>query len=112
MKLYSREIATQLLPLLAGIGREIRERESRLTALETELALLQGLEGVDSDDARTLDLIAEMAVHRRELRFAEKELERLGCTVVGHSPLTIRIPGRVGETKRSFVWQSGDAVLN
>jgi len=39
------------------------------------------------------------------------ELDHLGCSVVGTEPLTIRIPGRVGEARRSFVWQTGDPIL-
>lgn len=114
---YNRESASKLLPLLSAIGREMRERETQLRLIENELAFLEATpldidETPSAREAYAQSLIAEVANHRRELRHAEKELDQLGCTVVGHSPLTIRIPGRVGETKHSFVWQTGDAVLS
>jgi hypothetical protein len=38
--------------------------------------------------------LAEAAAHKRGLRLAREELEKLGCSVVGMEPLTFRIPGR------------------
>ena len=52
-------------------------------------------------------LVAEAALNRREMRLCRLELERLGCSVLGTMPLTIRIPTQVGAKKRSLVWQHG-----
>ena len=65
-----------------------------------------------SKDDESLRLsVAEAANHRREIRLARAELERLGCRVVGTAPLTIRIPGRVGSINKSFVWRTNDPAL-
>ena len=106
---YDPRLAKELMPLLESIGREITERSVALENLEAEIerhALQDG-----PGDAGPHGLIAEAAAHRRGLRLSRQELERLGCSVVGTDPLTLRIPGRVGTTKRSFVWQAGDPAL-
>ncbi len=104
-KHYLQEELSGLLPLLSSIGREIQERTACLETLEGELMELL------PDDDRYHALVAEVATHRKELRLAKKELEELGCQVVGTAPLTFRIPGRIGEANRSFVWQTGDPAL-
>ena len=106
---YDRNLAKELLPLLEAIGREIEERSEALERLEqkTELASTVPF----PSETKAHGLIAQAASHRRGLRRAKEELEQLGCSVVGTEPLTIRIPGRVGEAKHSFVWQTGDLVL-
>ncbi len=106
---YDRTSARELLPLLGAIGVEIRERAEALERLEKRLELLNSRPHSDSGEIR--ELVAQAAAHRRGVRLARKELDRLGCSVVGTEPLTIRIPGRVGEARRSFVWQTGDPVL-
>ena len=121
---YDERRASRLLPLLGAIGREILERTQALDALELEFEQLSSSQ--DNGDARFSDdrtatdrlttnqlhsKMAEMAAHRRGLRHAQTELQRLGCSVLGTEPLTFRIPGRVGEAKHSFVWQTGDLVL-
>ncbi|MFT5292478.1 MAG: hypothetical protein ACI8QS_003758 [Planctomycetota bacterium] len=121
---YDQGRASRLLPLLGAIGREILERTQALDALELEFEELStNQDNADSrysDDRPATDRLstsrlhskmAEMAAHRRGLRHAQQELERLGCSVLGTEPLTFRIPGRVGEAKHSFVWQTGDLVL-
>ena len=100
--------ANRLLPLLRSIGREIEERTEALQELEREIVSLPSNE---SPTQRTRALVAEAATQRREIRRAREELQRFGCSVLGTAPLTIRIPGRVGEAKKSFVWQTGDLVL-
>jgi len=97
-----------LLPLLASIGREIDERSQQL---ESVLSALDELGTSDADDSQARLLVAEAANHRRELRHAREELGRLGCSVVGTSPLTFCIPGKQGNHTRSVVWQTGDPVL-
>ena len=100
--------ANRLLPLLRSIGKEIEERTEALERLEQEIERLQP-QSRTTQESRAL--IAEAASQRRELRHAREELQRFGCSVLGTAPLTIRIPGRVGEAKKSFVWQTGDPVL-
>lgn len=106
-KTYDRRHATRLLPLLGAIGREIEERSQALNALEERIAALEA-HPTTQELQRT---VAEAAEHRRGIRLAKRELERLGCSVLGTAPLTFRIPGRVGEALQSFVWQTGDPVL-
>ena len=106
-KHYLEEELTGLLPLLASIAREIEERTACLESIESALASSPFAEPGDGPP----NLVAEAATHRRELRMARQELERLGCSVVGTTPLTFRIPGRVGEVNKSFVWQTGDLIL-
>ena len=92
-----------LLPLLAAISREIEERGAALAALEVRIEQL----GADANAGTELvrSLLAEASTHRREMRLSRRELERLGCSVVGTSPLTIRIPTREGAAQKSLVWQ-------
>jgi len=105
---YNHRHATRLLPLLGAIGREIEERLESLAMLEERIETLGSLPGRKGELHRHA---AEAATHRRGIRLARQELERLGCSVLGMAPLTFRIPGRVGEAKHSFVWQTGDPVL-
>jgi len=105
-KHYRAEDVPGLLPLLSSIGREIEERASELAAIEARIELLSGRPRPDRNEIQRL--VAEAATHRRGIRLAQQELERLGCSVVGTEPLTFRIPGRVG--KHSFVWQAGAPV--
>jgi len=101
-KTYQHEEVLGLLPLLGSIGREIQERTEALAELERRL---------ETASEGRHNLVAEAAAHRRGIRQARAELDRLGCSVLGTTPLTFRIPGRVGEADKSFVWQSGDPVL-
>lgn len=107
-KTYDRRHANRLLPLLGAIGREIEERSEALNALEERIAALEAHPRTAEELQRA---VAEAAEHRRGIRLAKRELERLGCSVLGTAPLTFRIPGRVGEALQSFVWQTGDPVL-
>jgi hypothetical protein len=96
--------AKSLLPLLGAIGREIQERSERLAVLEAEIEAASSC----FDEELLHQRVAEAAAHRRGLRLAKAELERLGCSVVGMAPLTIRI--RDERSKRSFVWKTGDLL--
>jgi len=100
---YEPADARALAPLLASIGRELAERNARQAELEARLVELGTSPGFE---AERRELQSESAIHRRELRHLRAELERLGCSVVGTSPLTIRILTRVGGANRSFVWQA------
>jgi hypothetical protein len=106
---YDRSAASHLLPLLGSIGKEIQERSALLGELEARIESLTSLPFADPEELH--ELIARASAQRREIRLAKKELERLGCSVVGTQPLTFRIPGRVGEARHSFVWQTGDPAL-
>lgn len=110
-KTYDRRHANRLLPLLGAIGREIEERTQALAATEERIRALESARRTTSTANELQRLTAEAATHRRGIRLAKKELDRLGCSVLGTAPLTFRIPGRVGEAQRSFVWQTGDPVL-
>jgi len=106
---YDEQEALAMLPLLGAITQEIKERTSALEIIDIEIEALGSMTPLDREALR--DAVAEAATHRRELRHANSELEQLGCSVVGTEPLTLRIPGRIGEARHSFVWQAGDPVL-
>lgn len=102
MNSYDRNRARQLVPLLKSITKEMDERLTRIRRLE---ALLESTE--NDQRARTsaeLDLQAELATQRRELRLARKELERLGCVVDPAHPQRVLIPGSDGNIERGFRW--------
>ncbi len=99
---YDPAHADALAPLLDSIGHELEERGAQLTAIEARIEPLRA-SGRTTDELRGLE--GEAAVQRRELRHCRDELEQLGCSVVGTTPLTIRIPTRVGDARRSRVWQ-------
>ena len=101
---YTQTIVMRLLPLLESIAREFQERGEALQALEARIRRLV--------DGESDQLVAEAAEHKRELRHARKELELLGCSVIGEEPLTFRIPGRVGRDRKSFLWQSGAPAVS
>jgi hypothetical protein len=101
---YEPADARALAPLLDSIGRELAERGTRLAELEARLAESHTS---PTGEAEVRALQAEVMTHRRELRHLRTELEQLGCSVVGTTPLTIRIPTRVGGASRSLVWQAG-----
>lgn len=99
---YAPAAADALAALLRSIGREIEERTARAAELEERLGALRA-SPFSRDERREID--AELALQRRELRHCRSELRALGCSVVGTTPLTIRIPTRVGGARRSRVWQ-------
>jgi uncharacterized protein DUF2203 len=106
---YAPADAKALAPLLDSIGRELVERGVRLAELETRIAELRA-SPFYADELHQLE--AEAAEHRRALRLCRAELEQLGCSVVGTSPLTVRIPTRIGKSNRSLVWQHGREAEN
>jgi hypothetical protein len=106
---YDEREALAMLPLLGAITGEIMERTGALEMLDIEVEALRSMTPHNEESLR--HVAAEAATHRRELRHAKRELEQLGCSVVGTEPLTLRIPGKVGEARHSFVWQAGDPVL-
>jgi hypothetical protein len=101
---YDRQRAGRLVPLLRSISHEIRERSREIQGLELRLAELDA----DSAERDAGELQAQLAVHRRELRFAKKELDRLGCSIDESAPFRILIPGQDGELSHGYAWQPGD----
>jgi hypothetical protein len=85
---YSRRRAERLLPLLDAIALEIAERRRALRRLERARAAARR---TSARANHRESLVADIAVHRRELRHALEEVRRLGCTVVGLDPPTFRI---------------------
>jgi len=106
---YEPADAKALAPLLDSIGRELVERGTRLAELEGRLSEAR-TRPLPTGEVRALQ--AEAATQRRELRHLRAELEQLGCSVVGTTPLTIRIPTRVGGASRSLVWQARHEARN
>jgi len=91
---YPEPQAEKLLPLLVSIGREVKNRIRAIDELEQKLSKYGPSNPVrDADGAQ---MIAELATHKRELRTALKELERLGCELDADHPLRILIPGLDG----------------
>ena len=101
---YDRPAAGNLVPLLQSIANEIRDR--RIAIKKLDLALLSSTP--ESDQA--LNLQADRANHRKEMRLAMKEITRLGCSVAREHPLRVLIPGRSGEFD-GFVWDAGETTV-
>ena len=91
---YAEPEAEKLLPLLVSIGREVKNRIRAIDALEQELSKYGPSK--PARDAKATELIAQLAIHKRELRTSLKELERLGCELDADHPLRILIPGLNG----------------
>ncbi|MEM7309467.1 MAG: DUF2203 family protein [Planctomycetota bacterium] len=110
--LYDRSDANALVPLLNSIIAEIQERGRSLERLERRIDTLSSRPAKRRGDPQDLhNLVADAAVQRREVRLAKEELLKLGCSIVGTDPITVRIPGQRGNARRSFVYRSGDPVL-
>lgn len=82
---HDRQEAERLTPLLLAIGREVDERFQSLRALGRKLSRTR------VDDREAQRIVAEMALHKRALRRAERELGRHGAGVMGTRPLTLRL---------------------
>ncbi len=107
-KSYDHENANKLVPLLESIAAEIRERLASVRELDGQAtALFED----NLETTRYLNLLAELATHRRELRLAKKECERLGCVLGEGQPTRIYIPGSNGRIESGFRWESGDSTI-
>lgn len=93
-QVYAEPEAEQILPLLVSIGREIKNRMRAIDDIEEKLGKFNP--SSTAHDEEKSALVAESAVHKRELRTALKELERLGCKLDADHPLRILIPGLNG----------------
>lgn len=107
-KAYDRQLAQQLLPLLQSIGQEVTERLHEIRVLRGRIS---AHEQADGDIEQLLGLKATLANHKREVRLAGKELERLGCTLDEDCPGRILIPGADGEVAHGFTWEASNPSL-
>ena len=101
---YDNNKANGLIPFLASISNEVRERRIAIKRVDLQL------ESEQPESDTSINLQAERANHRRELRLALKEVSRLGCTVSREFPLRVVIPGPNGELD-GFLWESGEASV-
>jgi hypothetical protein len=107
---HDRDDAQRLVPLLDSIFREVAERRREARILEKQLAAAKQAGSAEDDDSdRLLELRAQLATQRRELRLAQKEFERLGCEVDEHNPNRVLILGPNG--RQTFRWDAGDAAV-
>lgn len=91
---YAEPEAEKLVPLLVSIGREVKNRIRAIDAIEQELSKYGPTR--PAKDGQAAELHAQLSTHKRELRLALKELERLGCELDADHPLRILIPGLNG----------------
>ena len=108
---YDERHAEALVPLLRSIMQEIQERARAIARLERRREILTAAEGAYDRENRLADVDGRLSVHRRELRLAMKELERLGCALDQDDPLRVRIPGRDGKLDKGFSWSPSDESL-
>lgn len=99
---YDRKTASDLLPLLDVILREVTERRHELRILERRLRRAREAEDVTD----TLELRAQIALHRREIRLALAEVQELGCVIESDSPLQVLIPGADGRLEGGYRWDA------
>lgn len=104
---YDKDHASKLVPLLEMIFAEVADRRRAIRSLERELKTEREKETVGPASPRVSDLTASLANHKRELRLASKEFERLGCVVDDHNPNRVIIPGAKGALERGFHWEAG-----
>jgi hypothetical protein len=93
-QVYLEPEAEQILPLLVSIGRELKNRMRSIDEIEEKLA--KSRPSTSANDEEKQKNVAELAVHKRELRKTLKELEQLGCKLDADHPLRILIPGLNG----------------
>ena len=91
-RVYDREDAERMTPLLRSITRELRDRRAAIARSEHEARLARRQERHDEATAYE----SELSTHRRELRQVEKELARLGLAIDAENELRILIPSSDG----------------
>lgn len=106
---YDRTHAKQLLPLLESIATEIRERQVVARRLEKRL---EGLRDLPDQEGLLLNLKADLAEQRRELRQSRAELERLGCQEGQDHGRLFLIPGIDGTIESGFRWEMGQDTVH
>jgi len=102
---YDKSRAEQLVPLLEVIVAEILDRTRQAKDLErTREAQVEGQRPSPAE----LERRAALAVQRRGIQMAIRELEGLGCVVDEQDLTRVYIPGTDGKIDRGFSWQSGE----
>jgi hypothetical protein len=74
-QIQTAEVKADVSPLLRSIAVELRERTRDVRELETRQLVLQAERGAHAKEWS--DIEARLSIHRRELRTAMRELERL-----------------------------------
>jgi hypothetical protein len=108
---YDERHAEALVPLLRSIMHEIQERGRAITRLERRREILTSAEGAYDRQNRMSDVEGRLSIHRREMRLAMRELERLGCALDQDDPRRVRIPGRDGKLEKGYSWGPSDETL-
>ena len=103
-KAYDRHDAKRLVPLLEAITSELSDRMTKVQRLEARVEELKPARR----SSERLQLQAELATHRREVRLCRKELEALGCVNDEAHPTEVLIPGRDGNLEHGYRWHFGD----
>jgi hypothetical protein len=93
-RIYALKEAERIVPLLRSIGSEIQSRRRAADQIEGHLETANPKS--HEERVATSNLEAQLATHLRELRAAEKELERLGCRFDEQHPDRILIPSPNG----------------
>ena len=104
---YDRTRAKQLVPLLKAIGREIADRLDAIHILEQRIASMKATVGRED----MLNLKAELADNRRELRLARAELGTFGCVSDETQPQRVLIPGIDGKLENGFHWSFSEPTI-
>jgi hypothetical protein len=94
-RIYALQEAERIVPLLRSIGREIQARRRESGEIQKRIETLRAHPPRTAPEAASLE--SELATHLREIRAAEKELERLGCRLDEEHPLRILIPSLNGD---------------
>jgi|SRR5689334_22492965 len=95
-------------PLLRSIALELRERTREVRDLETQQKQMFEQDGTCAT-REMVDVVARLSVHRRELRSARRELERLGWFVEEVAPL--RLVRIELEGAHPGIWQLTDTAF-
>ena len=106
---YERAQADRMIPFLASISREVGER---VRIIRRKERVLERLRSNATEDAETRVLQSELANHKRALRHAEKELERLGCALNDSPTRSVLIPGPSGALQGGYRWRLGESLVS
>lgn len=101
---YNEREAQRLIPLFQSIATEVGERRGALHLLEVRQL------DTEPDSDQAIQIQAERANHRKELRLALREVTRLGCSVAREYPLRVLIPGPNGDAD-GYSWSLGQTEI-
>jgi len=96
--------AQALIPFFQSIAFEVTERRSALRKLEAQIAT------TSPGSEQEVQLQADRANHRKEVRLALREITRLGCMIEREFPLSVSIPGPSGFAD-GYSWNTGELVV-